>query len=135
MYRLFIVSFIFLIPCSSHGADVTDYKEWQLFANAAFAICMGQAFSSRLVVEDAQRTASGYLEYAHMPFAAYLELQNQVERWLNKAYPSKSGGSLQLMKCIDYYNSGDIRSIYNKYDPCADRKLWHDAKEYALRCG
>ena len=125
---------LFLLPRLVHGADVRDYKEWQLFSNAAFAICIGQAFRTKPVVEDAHRTASGYLEYSHMPFAAYLELQKQVGFWLDKKYPGKSGGSLQLMKCIDYYNSGDIRSLYNKFDPCVDRILWPDVHEYGLRC-
>ena len=51
------------------------------------------------------------MEFSHISLDANQELRDSINVWSAKKYPSKSGESLQLMKCNDFYNSGDIQKI------------------------
>lgn len=108
---------ILIIFSFSSLASTKDYNEEQLFRNFAYAACVARAYKSKEVTTDANRAASGYLEFGQIPLDAYQEIQNRIDIWLAKKYISKSGKSLQLMKCIDFYHSGDIQKIYKKYTP------------------
>ncbi len=108
---------ILIIFSFSSLASTKDYSEEQLFQNFAYAACVASAYQSKEVTADANRAASGYLEFGHLSLDAYQEIQKRINTWLEKKYISKSGKSLQLMKCIDFYHSGDIQKIYKKYTP------------------
>jgi Type VI secretion system (T6SS), amidase immunity protein len=123
-----------LLPNISFASNIREYKEKQLFLNYAYSACISSAFKSKEVKADANRSASGYIEFSHISFDAYQELNDSIKIWLAKKYSSKSGKSLQLMKCNDFYNSGDIQKIYNKYDPCKSKSSWLDKSEFTVRC-
>lgn len=105
------------------------------FYNYANTICMGSAFTDNEIKGDANRSANGYMEHGNISLDAYQELRDRVDIWLIKDYMSKSGGSLQIMKCNDFYNSGDIQEIYQKYNPCRSSDSWLDSADFEKQCG
>lgn len=125
---------IYLSGCSAPVKN-NQNLESRAFSDFAYTICIGSAFESKEVKEDANRSANGYMEHSNISLDAYQELRNQIDIWLSKNYDSKSGKSLQIMKCNDFYNSGEIQKIYNKYNPCISSDGWLDMSDYNKQCG
>lgn len=107
-----------------------------LFRNFTLAICTGMAYEkeSKQLATDVGRSASGYREFSHIDLEAYEESRKLVSKWLAKDYQSKHGGQIDLMKCIDLYNSKELKDLFIKYDPCKNRDAWLDEKEYMKKC-
>lgn len=122
-----------LFGCSAH-VNTTRNMESINFNNYAYAICVGSAFNIKEVKEDANRSANGHMEHGNISLDAYQELRKRVDIWLAKDYVSKSGKSLQIMKCNDFYNSGEIQKIYHKYDPCKSSEGWLDLTDFNRQC-
>ena len=80
------------------------------------------------------QAASGYREYSHISLDAYEEVRATISKWLKKDYSSKSGGQVELMKCIDLYNHDDLKVVFEKYNPCKSQDSWFDEDEFKLRC-
>ena len=129
---------IVLLPVMA-GCSMTKIKQASPeeinFKKYAYAICIGSAFEADEVKSDASRSANGYMEYGNISLDAYQELRERVDYWLDKPYLSKSGGSLQIMKCNDFYHSDEISNIYMKHDPCRSSDGWLDLDEYKTQCG
>ncbi len=121
--RLILVLIILALLGCSPQAIKTNNLENINFNNYAYAICIGSAFDTSEVKEDANRSANGHMEHGNISLDAYQELRDRVDIWLAKNYVSKSGKSLQIMKCNDFYNSGEIQKIYHQYDPCKSRMM------------
>ncbi len=109
-----------LVSCSSPTQKMFSAEE-RNFYNFAYTICVGSAFEDLAVKGDAGRSANGYIQFGNIELDAYQELRERVNFWLAKEYKSKQGGSLQLMKCNDFYHSGEIQEIYLRYDPCKNK--------------
>jgi len=114
--------------------NIRNYNENELFHNFAYSICIGSAFDTQEVKSDANRSANAYIQFGNISIEAYEEIRNKVDSWLKKEYKSKSGKSLQVMKCIDFINSGEVEKVFSKYDPCKNKENWLDAEEYDKRC-
>jgi len=131
---VFFVIFMFLSSCS-HVGNINKNNESLLFHDYAYSLCIGSAFKSEEVRADANRTVNRYLQFSNISSDAYQELRTSMNVWLAKYYKSKSGESLQIMKCNDFFNSGEIQTIYKKYDPCLSKDNWHDENKYDFQCG
>ncbi len=123
-----------LIGCTANKGNTKNLENIN-FYNYAYSICIGSSFNANEVKEDANRSANGYMEHGNISLDAYQELRNRVDVWLAKDYMSKSGGSLQIMKCNDFYNSGEVQEIYHKYDPCKSSEGWLDVADFNRQCG
>lgn len=132
--RLTLVFIILILFGCSNQVKTTKNLESINFNNYAYTICVGSAFNIMEVKEDANRTANGHMEHGNISLDAYQELRERVDFWLAKDYISKKGKSLQIMKCNDFYNSGEIQEIYRKYDPCASSEGWLDITDFKRQC-
>jgi len=131
--------FLLFTTTNITNADTHAFKqasEETLFRNFTLAICTGMAYEkeSKKIATDAGRSASGYREFSHVDLAAYEESRKLVKKWLAKDYKSKHGGQIALMKCIDLYNSKELKNLFGKYDPCKNRDAWLDENEYKKKC-
>lgn len=122
-----------LIGCSTTGKNIENLESIN-FHKFAYSICIGSAFKSNDVKEDANRSANGYMEHGNISLNSYEELRLRIENWLAKQYQSKSGKSLQIMKCNDFLYSGEIQEIYKKYDPCISKDRWLDEEDFIKQC-
>lgn len=122
-----------LIGCSTSGKNSANLESIN-FHKFAYTICIGSAFNSSEVKEDANRSANGHMEHGNISLNSYEELRLHVDNWLAKQYQSKGGKSLQIMKCNDFLYSGEIQAIYNKYDPCSSKDGWLDTEDFIRQC-
>ncbi len=128
-----IFSALLLSACSIKSTKTSNLESIN-FHKYAYAICIGSAFKNNEIKEDANRSANGHMEHSNISLEAYQELRNHIDIWLAKKYHSKSEKSLQIMKCNDYFYSGEIQNIYNKYDPCKSKEGWLDITDYNKQC-
>lgn len=132
--KLILLLIVFnLFSCSTYNGRTANLENINFF-NYAYTICIGSAFNDIEVKEDANRSANGYMIRGNISLDAYQELREHIDTWLSKNYISKSGKSLQLMKCNDFYNSKEIQIIFNKYDPCKSVEGWLDAANFDSQC-
>ena len=135
-----LIAVLFLLAISNQSlADKHPFKtanEETLFRNFSLAICTGMAYEkfSKEIATDTGKAATGYREYSHIDLQAYEESRKLVNKWLKKDYQSKHGGQIDIMKCIDLYNSKELIRLFKRFDPCKNRGAWLDAKEYQQRC-
>jgi hypothetical protein len=129
---------LILVAGSLTGCSTSTSKEENLetinFHKYAYSICIGSAFNSNEVKEDANRSANGHMEHGNISLDSYEELRMRIDSWLAKHYESKSGKSLQIMKCNDFFYSGEIQEIYDKYDPCVSKDGWLDEADFKRQC-
>lgn len=130
---IFILTILNLYGCTTNVNRPANFETIN-FYNYAQSICIGSAFNIKEVKEDANRAANGYMESGNISLNAYQELRDRVDVWLAKKYISKTGKSLQIMKCNDFYHSGEIQGIYQKYDPCKTTDGWLDITDYNKQC-
>lgn len=132
--RLTILLFLtsFLLSCATSPA--TKSNEEALFYNYGLAVCLGSAFEDKIAKADFNKSANGYMERSNMPIEAYEELRASANRWLEKNYPSKSGGQVNSAKCFDFHKSKEIFDIFKKYDPCKSKDNWLDLNQYKQQC-
>ncbi len=132
---IFILALLSL-SCSSHEHIYKVSSEEVLFKNFTLAVCLNMAYgeSSEKLLREAAYAASGYREFSNVSLDAYDEVRNEIKKWLKKDYPSKHGGQIDIMKCIDLQNSSRIKNIFSKYDPCKTRASWLDEKNYQVKC-
>ena len=129
-----IITVAFVFPGLSCAKNIREYNESEIFQNFAYSICVGSAFESEEVKSDANRSANAYIQFSNISLESYEEVRKKADSWLARDCKSKSDKSLQLMKCIDFINSGDVQEIFVKYDPCKNKENWLDTSEYEKFC-
>lgn len=131
-----IMFIIFTSACNAEGHAFKNAKEEILFKNITLSICMGIGYEgkSSYFTDQFSDATNGYREFSNISLDAYEELRALVKLWLKKDYRSKNDIQNVLMKCIDLGNSNEIKSLYDKYNPCRKPESWLDNKEYKLRC-
>jgi len=105
------------LPGFLYAKNIRDYNEKELFYNFSYSICIASAFDVEEVKSDANRAASAYVQFGNISIEAYEDVSNKANTWLKKEYRSKTGKSLQIMKCIDFINSGEVEKVFSKYHP------------------
>ncbi|KPJ92111.1 MAG: hypothetical protein AMJ53_10050 [Gammaproteobacteria bacterium SG8_11] len=136
--RFVFVIFSVYLMSASHAADhrFKQESEKNFFRYFTLAVCMGMAYESdsKKLASDVGKAASGYLEFGHMDLDAYEDARELIKTWLKKDYQSKTGGQVEIMKCIDLFESEDLDSLYQKHDPCQKPDRWLDESKFKSRC-
>ncbi len=95
-------------PALSRGSQPTRYSQKTLLKNWAMCRCLAKAYGPGMPAEDAEATASAYLELGKAPIEAYDKLAKLVERYLSVPYSGSVKSNYNTMKCINLYNSKDL---------------------------
>ena len=133
---LIFLSFCFMSVCHATEHEFKNADEKTIFRNFTLAVCLSTAYQSdsQKLTNDANKAAGAYSQFGHMGFQAYEDATVLIDSWLKKDYQSKSGGQIEIMKCIDLYNSKELAEFFQKYDPCKNPDQWLDKEEYKNRC-
>ena len=130
-----ILIFSSILSCSCAVKQINQTAQEEIiFKKFTLSICLGSAFEAKEMKYDANKAANAYRIRGNMPAEAIDESRKLVDKWLNKSYLSKSGEQIQVMKCIDLYESNDLLNIYKKYSPCNNKKNWYDSEDYIRQC-
>ncbi len=135
-YATAVVLLFMSTSCVSQDHDFKSDSEETLFKNFTLSVCLNTAYgqSSQQLLNEASKAANGYREFGHIALDAYQQARQAVDIWLKKDYSSKSGGQIEIMKCIDLYNSDELSAVFEKYDPCKTKEAWLDQEEFKSKC-
>jgi Type VI secretion system (T6SS), amidase immunity protein len=86
-----------------------------LLRNFAIAQCVRLAYDDPVVQADAGDAVGAYVEFGSVGPEAYEAALALAKTFLARSYPSKSGGKLQLMKCLDLMNSPELAALVKRH--------------------
>ena len=86
-----------------------------LLRSFAAAQCVALAYDDAAVKADAGDAAGAYVEFGSLGPDAYEQATALAKVFLARTYASKSGGKLQLMKCIDLANSPELAALVARH--------------------
>jgi len=87
------------------------YSQRELLKNWALSVCLATIAKSPADRDDANATASAYLEFGDQPIEAYQALGKLVERYAGRTYSGSIASEFNTMKCIDLYHSKTLEDL------------------------
>jgi hypothetical protein len=92
-----------------------SYSQATLLQNWVLSRCLAKAYPSKVAKEDAQLTASAYLEFGNVPIEAYDEGERLVDQYLQRHYSGVVKGPYNTMKCIDLFHGKEVAALVRKF--------------------
>lgn len=125
LYKVILALSVALAPPFYAQAEMAfkQQSELKLFQNYAQASCLATAFTEGEIQQQAVSALNGYREFGAMPLEVYEALAEPMQQWLAKDYATKAGMQNNLMKCIDFAESEQVRNIYRKNTTKSYRSL------------
>lgn len=108
--------FIVLSPIASANPGASEaqyYSQSLLLKNWVLCRCLAKAHPTD--AEDAQISASAYLEFGKAPIEAYEEGDALVEKALSTTYSGSVKGAYNTMKCVDLFHGKEVEKLVRKY--------------------
>ena len=90
------------------------YSQKTLLKNWALSVCLAKIDKDPSTKEDANVTASAYLEFGHQRIEAYNALRDLAEQFVNRKYGGSVKSKFNTMKCIDLFHSKELDSLTSK---------------------
>ncbi len=111
-----VIAFAVLtISQQAHAQEETSkYSQKVLLKNWALSRCLGQVYVDEKTKEDANATASAYLEFGRQPIESYEALGRLVDRYASRKYAGSIRSDFNTMKCIDLINSKELENLVSK---------------------
>ena len=94
-----------------------ERSEEQMYRSFAVSRCLALATPESDVGRDAVRSAAGYLELGRLPIEAYEAASALAEAQLKVPYNAQDGGSLDVMRCVDLYDSDAMGKLVREHVP------------------
>ena len=126
----------FSSSCASNEYSFKEDTNEVMFKNYTLSVCLNMAYgeTSESLLKEASLASNGYREFSNIDLSAYEASRELISKWLNKNYLSKSGEQINIMKCIDLYNSPELQNLFKQHDPCNNKDSWLDPDEYIKHC-
>lgn len=105
--------------CATQGPP-RPYSQPQLLRNFALSRCLSLASPGR-AGDDAARAAEEYRALGESDRAVYERLDDLAQDYLERGYGGSRREDLDTVKCIDLYNSPELRAIAEDGAPRRDR--------------
>jgi hypothetical protein len=97
-------------------APVTaNYSQKTLLKNWALSVCLAKVAKNTELKEDANATASAYMEFGKQPIEAYDALRALAERYSQRKYSGAVQSEFNTMKCIDLLHSKELEALAAKW--------------------
>ncbi len=90
------------------------YSQKTLLKNWALSVCLAKISKDVSERDDANATASAYLEFGRQPIEAYDALRELTEKYAKRKYDSVIKSELNTMKCIDLFHSEELDNLAGK---------------------
>lgn len=81
----------------------------------AIANCLANAYPDSEFSSDAKHISGAYLQKGEFGLDMYENIRKYVSKYREKAYLSKHGRNLNIMQCIDLYESKELVSSINEF--------------------
>lgn len=110
-----LICFFASISCYSQVNYKSEWlkKQKSDLRNYAFCSCISYLDSTRLqdLVNDGSK--AGYFEITNYDLDAYHLIDSVAKKYASKQYSSINQKPLGLMKCLDFYNSKELKVLIN----------------------
>lgn len=101
-------------PIKYSQSATETYSQKTLLKNWALSVCLATVFKDTHTREDANATASAYLEFGRQPIEAYDALRKLAEQYANRRYAGSIKSDFNTMKCVDLFHSKELDSLTSK---------------------
>lgn len=99
---------------SAQADQAPKYSQKTLLKNWALSRCLAKVSADNATKEDANATASAYLEEGKVPVEAYAQLTSLVDSYAKRTYGGSIKSDFNTMKCIDLYQSSELERLAAK---------------------
>lgn len=96
---------------SAHIPKTEHYPQDMLLKNWALSRCLAKSYDEQAVRNDANATASAYLEYGKQSIEVYNQLDELVDKYVSLTYGGSVRSNFNTMKCIDLYHSKELQQM------------------------
>lgn len=98
-----------------YSAPLTEtYSQKTLLKNWALSVCLAAVAKDGAERDDANATASAYLEFGQQKIEAYDALRALALQYANRKYGGSIKSDFNTMKCIDLFHSKDLDHLVAK---------------------
>ncbi|MFT4171044.1 MAG: T6SS amidase immunity protein Tai4 family protein [Rhodocyclaceae bacterium] len=97
--------------------EIYEYSQKTLLKNWALSVCLAGVAKDEWHREDANASASAYLEFGRQPIEAYEELRDLASKYEARIYSHSSSvkSELNTMKCIDLFHSKELNALATQW--------------------
>lgn len=107
-----------LVQAAAAAAEdpaTASYSQKTLLKNWALSVCLAKVAKSVELKEDANATASAYMEFGKLPIEAYDALRDLADRYAHREYSGAVQSEFNTMKCIDLLHSKELEALAGKW--------------------
>ena len=90
------------------------YSQKTLLKNWALSVCLAEISKDASEREDANATASAYLEFGRQQIEAYNALRELAKKYAKRKYGGSIKSEFNTMKCIDLFHSKELDQLTEK---------------------
>jgi Type VI secretion system (T6SS), amidase immunity protein len=99
----------------SYSRSMTEkYSQKVLLKNWALSVCLAKISKDEHTRNDANATASAYLEFGRQPIEAYESLRVLADQYAGRKYAGSIKSEFNTMKCIDLFHSEELEALTRK---------------------
>lgn len=115
LYLIFLSIVALLFSNFSLANSLTStYTQKELLKNWVLSRCLGKVYGNPSVKDDADSTASAYLEYGKQPIETYHALDKLADKYAKLKYSGAISSDFNTMKCIDLFYSKELDNFVNQ---------------------
>lgn len=118
MIRALAAAGIVLFALTQHAvaqeSEASRYSQKTLLKSWALSRCLAQVYADGKAMEDANASASAYLEFGRQPIETYEALGGVISKYANRKYAGSVRSDFNTMKCIDLFHSKDLDELTSK---------------------
>lgn len=92
-------------------AATASYSQKTLLKNWAVSVCLAKVAKTPEAKEDANATASAYMEFGKQPLEAYEQLRELADTFSKRVYGGSVQSEFNTMKCIDLMHSKELETL------------------------
>ena len=88
--------------------DITELKNEKKYG---VAYCLSNTYPSSKFASDSGHVAGAYLQKGNFGTHVYDSVRDYVDSYREKGYSSKHGKNLDIMQCLDLYDSNSLEIV------------------------
>ena len=103
-----------LCSCATVQADKGKVSDIANEKKYAVAYCLSKTYPGSEFSSDSKHIAGSYIQKGHFGIHVYESIRNDVDTYRGKKYVSKHEINLDIMQCLDLYNSNSLEAVIRK---------------------
>ncbi len=104
---------MFLAPSVSANAKNPSH-EMNNGIKYGIAYCLSQIYPNTEFSSDSRNISGSYIQLGSYGIQVYQSIRDYVDTYQKKRYPSKHNNNLDIMQCIDLFDSSKLKEVIEK---------------------